>query len=358
MGNDKPIKENEPCLTCHSNPDLLVTFPDGSSLRGHVNSAAYAGSVHGQKQMTCGGCHANHTQYPHPAVTARSSREYVIQMNNQTCLTCHPDQASRVQDSTHAKAMAAGKLEAAVCVDCHTAHNTLSLREARREIALTCRKCHAQIYDQYKTSAHGRALIEENNTDVPTCIDCHGVHNVENPHTNQFRLQSPSLCGSCHANKDLMSKYNISTDVFETYVADFHGSTVTLFEQQSPDTPTNKPVCYDCHGVHAILSKDNPAAIANNKENLLKTCQKCHPDASANFPDSWASHYRPTFEKQPLVATVNLFYLIFIPGTLGFMAVFVITDASRRLKSRTSAPPEQPSPPANQPDQTPEEDAA
>jgi hypothetical protein len=141
-----------------------------------------------------------------------------------------------------------------------------------------------------------------------------------------------------------MSKYNISTDVFETYVADFHGTTVTLFEKQSPDAATNKAVCYDCHGIHAILPPDDPESTII-KENLLKTCQQCHPDATTNFPDSWTGHYPPTFDKQPLVGAVNLFYTIIIPGTIGFMGLFVITDAGRRLIGRvrkTSPPPPPP----------------
>ena len=53
-----------------------------------------------------------------------------------------------------------------------------------------------------------------------------------------------------------MQKYGISTEVFNTYVADFHGTTVTLFERQHPDQPTNKAVCTDCHGVHDIQARD------------------------------------------------------------------------------------------------------
>ena len=39
---------------------------------------------------------------------------------------------------------------------------------------------------------------------------------------------SPELCASCHADEELMAPYDISTDVFETYVDDFHGTTVIL----------------------------------------------------------------------------------------------------------------------------------
>ncbi len=321
-------EENQKCLTCHSNPDLVVKFADGSVASGHVSGSAYQASIHGQQAMTCGGCHPNHEAYPHPELTTASSRAFTLELNN-ICFDCHPDQAERTQDSNHARALAEGNIEGAVCVDCHGAHDTVSLHAARVKIATTCRQCHSTIYDQYNQSAHGKALREEQNTDVPTCVDCHGVHNMEDPRTVSFRLKSPDLCGSCHVDEALMSKYDIPTDVFETYVADFHGTTVTLFEKQSPDAPTNKAVCYDCHGVHAIRAVDDPEATVI-KENLLKTCQKCHPDATINFPDSWASHFQPTLDKQPLVATVNLFYAILIPGLIGFMGFFVLTDFGRK----------------------------
>jgi len=45
----------------------------------------------------------------------------------------------------------------------------------------------------------------------------------------------------------------------------------------------------------------------------LKRCQKCHADATANFPDSWVSHYEPNIKKAPMVYLVDLGYKIFIP---------------------------------------------
>ncbi len=55
-----------------------------------------------------------------------------------------------------------------------------------------------------------------------------------------------------------MNKYGISTEVLDTYVADFHGTTQVLFEQETPEQQFNKPVCYDCHGVHDIARTDDP----------------------------------------------------------------------------------------------------
>jgi predicted CXXCH cytochrome family protein len=180
---------------------------------------------------------------------------------------------------------------------------------------------------------HGKALLEDSNPDVPVCTDCHSSHKQEDPTTQTFRLKSPKLCAKCHGDANLMRKYNISPDVFNTYVADFHGMTVTLFEKEHPDQRVNTAVCTDCHGIHD-MQKVTDANSTVVKENLLKTCRKCHPDASAGFPDSWVGHFPPTRDRYPLVYYVNLFYQLLIPITIGGMILFVLGDASGRIIRR------------------------
>jgi hypothetical protein len=132
-----------------------------------------------------------------------------------------------------------------------------------------------------------------------------------------------------------MKQYGISTNVLNTYVADFHGTTVEMFQKTFPDQPTNKPVCTDCHGVHDIMRPDDPNAGIAVKQNLLVKCQQCHPDATTeSFTNSWLSHYEPSPKNFPIVYYVNLFYLFFIPLVLGGMLFFVLTDIYRRFKNR------------------------
>ncbi|HMD81639.1 MAG TPA: cytochrome c3 family protein, partial [Anaerolineales bacterium] len=189
-------------------------------------------------------------------------------------------------------------------------------------------------YEKYKNSVHGKALTEEGNLDVPTCTDCHGVHSIQDPTTATFRNTTPALCADCHDNAEIMDKYGISTNVLETYVADFHGTNVKLFGDQSPDEPTNKAVCTDCHGVHDIARVDTPGTGIALRENLLVKCQRCHPGATANFPGAWMSHYVPSPQHYPIVYYVNLFYKIMIPAIIGGMIFFILTDIYRRIVSR------------------------
>ena len=329
-----PIVSNDVCLECHGKPGLTMTLLNGDVLDLYVNPDEYAASIHGKDGYACVQCHTNLGEYPHPLFTAYDLRDATLELSN-ACNRCHSGEYTLTMDSVHYDKQAKGIKTAAVCSDCHGAHNVRQwtdpetktlLPEAKLEIPTTCSKCHFDIYQKYESSVHGAALTEESNTDVPTCIDCHGVHNIGNPTTAAFRIKSPELCASCHTDKELMDKYGISTEVLNTYVSDFHGTTVALFEQQSPDAPTNKPVCYDCHGVHDISRVDDPETGIKMQENLLVRCQECHPDASANFPSAWMSHYIPSTKTYALVYYVNLFYKFFIPLVLGGMLALVGLD--------------------------------
>ncbi len=333
--NDAPPPaqiENQVCLGCHSNRNLTMKLPSGETLSLFTDQAAFNASAHGRQGQRCTACHTNLTGYPHPPVTARDVRDFSIQMYA-ICRQCHDKVYQQSIDSIHAKDIAAGNRNAAICTDCHTAHYAGKPSEPRSRIPQTCQKCHSTIYNQYRESVHGAALLDQSNPDVPTCVDCHGVHNIGDPTTAAFRLKSPEICAKCHTDKARMRKYNISTNVMNTYVADFHGSTIELFEKQAPNQPTNKAVCYDCHGVHDIRQINDPKSTVI-KENLLKTCQQCHPDATASFPASWTSHFDASPTKYPAVYYVNLFYTIFIPVIIGGMLGFVALDFARRLLNR------------------------
>ncbi len=353
-----PGVANETCLQCHGQPNQTYTFANGEVLDISINAQDYSASVHGRGGYACVQCHSDIRAYPHPKYSADTARALTLKLN-ESCRTCHASNYNQQQFSVHAAARAAGKEEAATCTDCHGSHYAQRLTDIKTHkllpqtrvwIPQTCAKCHNAIYQKYKTSVHGSALLDENNQDVPTCIDCHGVHNIPNPTTAAFRLKSPELCAKCHTDKAKMARYGLSTNVLNSYVADFHGTTVQLFEKESPDSETNKAVCYDCHGIHDIQRTKDTTTGLRLQENLLKRCQTCHPDATINFPTAWLSHYEPSPDKFPIVYYVNLFYQFFIPGVLGFMAILVALDFGRKVYDRfkpKKTPP--PAPPAENP---------
>ncbi len=331
-GGTNAAGSNATCLGCHSTPGLSVKLASGETLPLTMDPAVYQASVHGQQNIACVSCHTNISGYPHPKLTAGDRRSFQLERYTQ-CQSCHNAQYQQTLDSNHAKALASGNRDAAVCTDCHGAHDIKSVKDSKVAQAQMCQKCHSTIYAAYADSVHGEALTKELNGDVPNCVDCHGVHQQEDPTTAAFRLKSPEICAGCHSKPEIMSKYGISTNVMNSYITDFHGTTVMMFERQSPNQPTNKALCTDCHGIHDI-KKVTDADATVVKQNLLKTCQKCHPDATTNFPTSWVGHYQPSPQHSPLVYYVNLFYNILIPAVIGGMALFVLLDAARRILDR------------------------
>ncbi len=333
---------NDFCLACHQGDDISLTL-GSESLPVTINPIQFGLSVHAEEEIACVDCHTNISDYPHPDVKEKSVRSFSLSFS-ETCKDCHEDQYISAPDSVHEKAFSTGDENSPLCADCHNPHTQARIigkesKEltigARVHVPQTCEKCHSENYETYKNSVHGNALTEEGNVDVPTCTDCHGVHNdIKDPTTATFRNNTPELCANCHDNAEIMNKYGISTNVLETYVADFHGTNVKLFGDQSPDETTNKAVCTDCHGVHDIAKVNNAETGIALRENLLIKCQRCHPDATANFPDAWMSHYEPSPQHYPIVFYVNLFYKIMIPGIIGGMIFFIITDIYRRMVNR------------------------
>ncbi len=334
-------QSNAECLLCHNKPGQAVALPSGEMLSITIDPAVFGASAHGQANQNCSDCHSNITGFPHPARTAETLRAYSEQYQ-ESCITCHKEQHAAYGDGIHGQARAAGDANAPLCTDCHNPHAQQALHDAagnpqasvRADAARTCAKCHNGIFEEYALSVHGENLLARNNPDTPTCVDCHNAHTIEDPTTVAFRVNSVQLCGDCHTNAEVMDHYGLSTNVLNSYVSDFHGTTITLFDPNQTGADTNKPVCTDCHGTHDIRRSTDPEKGLQVKENLMITCQRCHPNASENFPDSWLGHYIPDRERYPVVYYVELFYKFFIPTVLGGMAFYVLTDIFWRVRNR------------------------
>ncbi len=321
--NFVPMSDDQ-CLECHKNESMILPLPSGEQLSLKVDRIEYRTSVHGRKGYACVQCHTDITGFPHPEQNFQDTRDVTIYMS-QACAGCHEQPATDYHAGTHASLLEEGNKDSATCADCHGSHTIREFSNFRTRIAAACQQCHSEIYDVYKESVHGQALLDDFNPDVPACIDCHGNHNNSGPTAEGFHMASPDICAKCHTDEKLMERYDVNTNVFGTYFSDFHGTTVQIFEKTTPGQETNKPVCIDCHGVHDIKAPDDVGSTVI-KQNLLTTCQRCHPDATPNFSDAWLSHYEPDLEHNPIVYLVTLFYKFFIPGTLGIMALFVVTD--------------------------------
>ncbi len=358
----EPPHGNANCLMCHSDPVFTGNLPSGETVSLYVNPGEYFNSVHANAGLECLACHTGQKEYPHGESQLSCTKchgdlstleeqaqdvEYQplsVKLNypdareitlvfNEECRLCHEEKFAEAVDSAHSHVLEGGNRFAPVCVDCHGSHDVTPPDEPRAKISQTCAECHLSVYTTYQSSIHGEALEENGNPDVPTCVECHGVHSVSGPREPEFRDQMIAVCGSCHSDEERMSKYGISTAVFQTYLDDFHGRTVNFFRQQNPRQPSNKATCFDCHGIHNIRSPDDALSTVY-PDNLQGTCQQCHEDASITFPQAWLGHYAPEWGRTPVLYAVNLGYQILVPTILTGFIGYIALDARKRWQER------------------------
>ncbi len=349
------------CRMCHTDHNFRGRFKDGDIIDLYVDSGHFDNSVHGESGLECIACHPQTTSYPHEAggkqidcvvchpeeggepekpgealivdLPYEDRRDMTITINN-ACRSCHKEEFKAATDSAHVKVLKAGNIYAPVCVDCHGSHDTTPPDQPRAKISRTCGACHRSVYTTYRFSVHGAALEEDSNPDVPTCVDCHGAHQVRGPRNPSFRDDSIAICGGCHADKKLMDKYGISTEVFQTYLSDFHGRSVNLYRLSDAQRQASEATCFDCHGIHNILPPDDPRSSIY-PSNLQSTCQQCHEDANIRFPEAWLSHYIPTKEDTPILYFINTIYqFLLIPGVVGGFLFYIGLDTRKRWSEK------------------------
>jgi cytochrome b subunit of formate dehydrogenase len=240
------------CTDCHGSPHELLPASDPKSRVSHVNVPATCGSCHGQKFVMAGSGH---------------SSQLVVSY----------------QESVHGRAVAAGSDRAAVCTDCHGAHEILQASDSKSPIFKfnvpeTCAKCHKPVEQEFMQSIHGQA-ISRGNWQAPVCTDCHGIHSIKSHSdpTSSVSAQNLALvtCARCHEGVRLSQDFGVEGRRTTTYLASYHGLASKLGSQIVAN-------CASCHGVHNILPSSDPRSTIN-KANLVKTCDQCHPGAGEKF---------------------------------------------------------------------------
>ena len=330
---DRPAQETEAyCLSCHGQPDLSMTLPSGESVPLTVLRETLDASIHSPLGIECEACHTQIKTYPHPPIEFTTRRE-LSRSYYLACQKCHSDNYDKSLDSMHAQVATAGNLDAPICTDCHGAHDVQKPDQPRAHVSETCGRCHTEIFSTYKDSVHGTALIQQDNPDVPVCTDCHGVHNIQDPRTAQFRVGTPDLCAGCHADRQLMSRYGLSADVYSLYNISWHGVDVSVYKANWPTIWHDSAVCTDCHGVHDIRATGDPKSMVN-PANLLATCQKCHAEAGPNWTGAWTGHNKIDRERTPFLFYVEAFYTSFTPFVLWLSVVYVVLQIIRAVVGR------------------------
>jgi cytochrome b subunit of formate dehydrogenase len=294
------------CVDCHGNIHEVLPSSDPKSKVNHANIAATCGACHGQK--------------------------FVMQSAG---LPTAP--VTKYQESVHGKAVAGGSQKAAVCSDCHGAHEIRNAGDPqspifKNNVATTCAKCHGDEKAEFVTSIHGQALAK-GNLHSAACTDCHGIHGIRKPTDPASSVNAQNLatetCAQCHQNNKLSSEFGMAGDRAKTYFANYHGMAKSMGSK-------TVATCASCHGFHGILPADNPKSRVN-PANLAKTCGECHPGASASFVSA-KIHSDPKLQAADIgtkvVAFVRMTYIGLIFGTIGFMLLHNLIVLRKKLVDR------------------------
>lgn len=188
-------------------------------------------------------------------------------LTNASCLECHADNEPVINE----KVFNQSAHKDASCVDCHS--DIKELPHADQLAKVNCSSCHEDVAKQFEKSVHFQ-LAQKKVTDLPSCADCHGTHNIfpkDDPRSMVNHFKSDGRCLSCHANKDILKKHKAlpSADFVNKYLNSVHGQGVHL------KGLTVSATCSDCHGGHAILPASDPQSTVF-KKNVPNTCRKCH----------------------------------------------------------------------------------
>jgi uncharacterized protein with PIN domain len=331
------------CSQCHSGVNVsrrrpcetVTTRVDCGACHTEI-AQQYARSRHGRLLLdgdpnapSCTECHGTHGTLGRLQGSSPTFATNVPRL----CARCHREgerAAVRYQgpehgiieaytESIHGKGLLkSGLTVTATCTNCHTAHGVLPRTDPsssvhRENVPATCGRCHHGIQEEFEKSVH-HEMRGKTDKDLPVCNDCHSAHTIRRADVDGFRLDIMQKCGRCHG------------EIARTYFDTYHGKV-----SQLGYTKTAK--CYDCHGAHDIHKIADPRSHLS-RQNVVATCQKCHPGATRRFAGylSHATHHDP--EKYPWLFWTFWGMTGLLVGTFVISGAHTLLWLPRALKMR------------------------
>jgi formate dehydrogenase subunit gamma len=200
-------EENQACLNCHGpdagmvktvHPEVLAKspHPDHSCTDCHTSFTADFPHTKEMKadKVDCSSCHSE--EMDALSASVHKPREGANAGDVPTCVSCHavnredPHSVIRPADRTRQSLVN-------MCTPCHDDHD----RMARNGVAV-------DSVESYENSFHGKALMRFGKLDTAICVDCHFtpegelahpvVLQASNPQSNTNRANLAKTCGKCH----------------------------------------------------------------------------------------------------------------------------------------------------------------
>jgi cytochrome b subunit of formate dehydrogenase len=185
-----PLKQFQTCGVCHAD-----------------RIEGYLGSPHARALLlmglagapSCSSCHGSHSVLPASEPDSTLSRANAPR----TCGTCHVFVLDTWKSqSAHGIGWMKDSAEVPVCTSCHPAHSPKPFI-ARSELIKTpenCGGCHDEKFSTYRDSFHGKATHLGFLT-AAICSDCHTAHQnlpADDPDSSVAPAHLQATCGQCH----------------------------------------------------------------------------------------------------------------------------------------------------------------
>lgn len=271
--NVRALDENN-CLSCHSKLDVGKTNKEGRNISLKISQDELNNSAH--KYVDCTSCHGKEPHKTPTDLTKLSSAE--------KCGTCHQYEFKQHLNSVHGQQLVQGNADVATCVDCHSP----------------------------KQDAHSVVRVLEYNSPA-------------------YKKNIADTCGSCHNNQDLMNDYGIVEKTYESYMRSFHGKAIELGTNDI--TQLNAATCTNCHGTHNIKAVNDPNSPVAGMDNLVQTCEQCHPGAGIEFAKGFLGHKEtsPNYVPQAHYVEKTFNVLLYsVVGMGGIVLAGAVIGYSRR----------------------------
>ncbi|MEW6049705.1 MAG: cytochrome c3 family protein [Candidatus Zixiibacteriota bacterium] len=199
------------------------------------------------------------------------------------CVSCHGSQ--RPADQANAQIIDTTVLKSSVhaavsCTECHAIDPDMPHRGNR---TVYCARCHGKEAESFNKSPHvlGR---KENIEKLPTCITCHGGHDVlaiKDPNSRTNHRNAVRICIGCHEDQQVTEQALKlpKPAVIKAYENSVHGRALMI------EGKANAPACVDCHGSHSFLASDDPESPVY-KTHIAATCGRCHHEIAQTYTES------------------------------------------------------------------------
>ncbi len=203
-----PTNVPDLCSKCHGEGGRATArYADGN--RNVVEE--YKHGTHGVGLLSsglvvtamCTDCHTPHHELPPSDPQSTVHRDNIPQ----TCAKCHNGIYEQFSHSIHSTLVNDTDEKLPICSDCHQSHNITesNLSGFRLEIMQQCGDCHTDVTESYFQTFHGK-VSQLGYSAAAMCYDCHGAHDIlppEEPASHLSRQNVVETCGKCHEGSHL-----------------------------------------------------------------------------------------------------------------------------------------------------------